>query len=70
MKWISIDEQSPPYLTWVIVAAYSLVDQEKFYSIFVAAHETDHWIASESGCLLDKIITVTHWMPIPEIPNE
>jgi len=64
MSWISVENSLPVF--WKDV----LVFDENGY-IFVAKHVRNNWTASScySDCCGCKL-NVTHWQPLPEIPEE
>ena len=62
MKWISIDEQKPPY-GWMLVVYRYHADPKILCSDF-GLHTDGTFIVS--GVKRD----VTHWMPIPPPPKE
>lgn len=62
-EWISVDDRLPEN-----IANRVLVVCERSNGVFYAHYEKPFWINLET----DKpfISTVTHWMPLPELPKE
>jgi len=60
MEWISVSDRLPEVGNWCL--AFSDNQPE---ILFIDSHEPVIWI--QHGDWLDK---VTHWMPLPEPPNE
>ena len=62
-EWISVDDRLPEN-----IANRVLVVCERSNGVFYAHYEKPFWINLET----DKpfISTVTHWMPLPEPPEE
>ena len=61
-EWISVDDRLPE-----TIANRVLVVCERSNGVFYAHYEKPFWINLET----DKpfISTVTHWMPLPELPK-
>ena len=61
-EWISVDDRLPEN-----IANRVLVVCERSNGVFYAHYEKPFWINLET----DKpfISTVTHWMPLPELPK-
>jgi hypothetical protein len=63
-KWIKIEDELPPLRTYVIGNVVNFGKRKKFVSEVYFSTDQD-WIIDQ----YDKC-TVTHWMPLPEPPEE
>ncbi len=69
MEWIDTEDQIPD--TDVEVLAY---DGDRIYIAFRPPRDgySEHWCICEEGCCSCDGCTgpITHWMPLPESPEE
>ena len=66
-QWISVNDRLPPAAETVLFTGTSLVGerfraQTGYYNLGV-------WVAENIG-IVNATFTVTHWMPLPELPKE
>jgi hypothetical protein len=61
-RWISVDKEMPPYYKSVLVAA----GKQVFCTWLATDGEKYIWTISNGNQVLS--VTVTHWMPLPELP--
>ena len=68
MKWVSVEDRFPEQGTWVIGATHIntpgkfRISTELFYD---GEHENEHYWLKEG----DWGNRVTHWMPLPALPE-
>lgn len=61
MKWINIDDSKEiPLKTRLLICQDNFVDIATFDGKYFESESCETWFKSE----------VTHWMPLPEVPNE
>ncbi len=71
MEWIKVSDRQPPNSVYVLVALYDSRPKVKMYFIQIAERINNGWYNAENGnYLLGKGQNVTHWMPLPDCPNE
>ena len=71
MEWIKIEERKPPNNVYVLIATYDGRPNVKMHFIQIACRLNDAWIDDHEGELLDsKYGVVTHWMPLPDKPED
>ena len=64
-KWISVKEQLPEYMEDVLcVCVNRSVDTRHLHTGYL--HTNDTWQDTYDGRIMD----VTHWMPLPNMPNK
>ena len=65
MEWISVSDRLPENRTRCLVCRYGGVTKKRNVDILWFSHA---WrVAPDYGVADD---TVTHWMPLPELPKE
>ena len=64
-KWIKVEDELPPLRTYVIAYVVNLFGKGQKFVSEVYFSSDQEWIINED----DKCI-VTHWMPLPDPPNE
>ena len=65
--WISLKDKFPPLDEEVLVnTLYGM----RVFSLTQSAHETSDVYWEDSYGYYQEIPTVTHWMPLPELPEE
>ena len=65
MKWISVKDRLPD--REVFVLAYS--KREEYVIMYYTGYYWEGWELSDSDSI-QILHDITHWMPLPEPPNE
>ncbi len=60
MKWIKCSEQLPEKNEYVLICDGTSYEVSHWYS---PDNKTKHWST-------DYVLKPTHWMPLPEVPDE
>ena len=77
-EWIKISDQKPPNDCYVLVAVYDSRSNVKMHFIRIASRMNDNWFDDHDGdsilydenSILYKDRFVTHWMPLPDKPED
>lgn len=72
-KWISIEDDLPPQNVYVIVAKFDPRPKVEMRFILTAERIGDDWYDGRDGEEITrkgKYGRVTHWMPLPDKPDE
>lgn len=70
-EWIKIEDKKPPNNIYVLIAKYDGRPKVKMFFISIASRINDAWINDHNGELMEsKYGSVTHWMPLPDVPKE
>lgn len=67
MEWISVEEKMPPPEEQVLCC---ISNRNDGYQQFVARLCEDHWEGPRDFDIYIQKDDVTHWMPLPETPDE
>jgi hypothetical protein len=68
-EWINVNDRLPNDRDYVLTFSDDLIDTQMFYINDIARGKNKHWYFSDnSNDWIDD--NVTHWMPLPKIPNE
>ena len=70
MNWININKQTPPFETPVLVFGESKICIARLDRMRVSKSITSFDFLEGVSGLDDLYIDPTHWMPLPEPPNE
>jgi hypothetical protein len=71
MGWIKISDRKPPNNKYVLVAFYDSRPKVQMHFIQIAERLNDDWFDDHNGeKLLGKGQRVTHWMALPDKPQE
>ena len=65
-KWISVGERSPERGVYFVRCIHNYTDNDGYecYKVAIYLNKEYRWID------VGNLLKVTHWMPIPELPNE
>jgi Protein of unknown function (DUF551) len=69
--WINIEDRKPPNGAYVLVAVYDFRPKIQMHFIQIAERLHEDWFDDKDGeRILGKNQKVTHWMPLPDKPEQ
>lgn len=66
-EWISVNDKLPPAAETVLFTGTNLVGER--FRAQTGYYNLEVWVAENIG-IVNATFTVTHWMPLPELPKE
>lgn len=70
MEWINIEDRKPPQDVYVLIAKFIHRSKVKMHFVQIASRFGNTWVDDKNGEHLNpKDGYVTHWMPLPEPPE-
>lgn len=70
MKWIPVADQEPPEHENVLGAVYTVTERGPCHYVEIVARIGHSWDIHGNFDWAPKWDEVTHWMPLPELPDQ
>ncbi len=69
-SWIDIEKRKPPNEKYVLVAIFDSREKVKMHFITISNRINDDWFDYNDDKISVKGLKITHWMPLPDVPND